>query len=157
MYVRSVEAMQSYCPNCGAPFTNGTVKCEYCGAALPVLQPVAVQQTTYQQPNYQQPNYQPPIYQQPVFTQPPAYQQNVYYRPFNAHLPIRSKYAAAALAFFLGGLGAHKFYLGKSAQGILMLIFCWTYIPSFIAFIDFIVLLCSSDQAFMQKYNCRIK
>lgn len=71
-------------------------------------------------------------------------------------LPRKDKIVAALLALFVGGLGIHKFYLGRTGAGIAMLLFCWTGIPSFIAFIDFIVLLCSSDHAFMQKYNCRI-
>ncbi len=43
---------------------------------------------------------------------------------------------AVLLALFLGGLGIHKFYLGQTGLGILYLIFCWTYIPSFIALIE---------------------
>ena len=47
------------------------------------------------------------------------------------------------LAFFLGGIGAHKFYAGKIGAGICYLFFCWTGIPAFIALIEFIVALCS--------------
>ena len=65
----------------------------------------------------------------------------------------KSRVAAALLAFFLGGFGAHKFYLGRIGQGILYLIFCWTFIPSIIAFIEFIIYLCSSDQEFAKKYG----
>lgn len=43
---------------------------------------------------------------------------------------------AVLLALFLGGLGIHKFYLGQTGLGILYLIFCWTYIPSFIGLIE---------------------
>lgn len=46
------------------------------------------------------------------------------------------------LAAFLGGIGVHKFYAGKIGTGILYLIFCWTFIPSTIAFIEFIIALC---------------
>ena len=37
---------------------------------------------------------------------------------------MKSKTTAVLLAFFLGGLGLHKFYLGKTFQGFLYLIFC---------------------------------
>ena len=40
------------------------------------------------------------------------------------------------LAFFLGGLGAHHFYMGNTGLGILYAIFCWTFIPAIIAFIE---------------------
>lgn len=51
------------------------------------------------------------------------------------------------LAFFLGGLGAHKFYAGKIGAGICYLLFCWTYVPAFIAFIEFIVAACQKSDA----------
>lgn len=40
------------------------------------------------------------------------------------------------LAFFLGGIGAHLFYYRKYVRGILYLLFCWTYIPIFLGWID---------------------
>ena len=61
--------------------------------------------------------------------------------------------AAILLAFFLGGFGVHKFYLGRVAQGILYLIFFWTFIPAIIAFIEFIIYLTMSDEAFAHKYG----
>ena len=65
----------------------------------------------------------------------------------------KSRIAAAILAFFLGGIGAHKFYLGQIGMGLLYLLFCWTFIPGIIAFIEFIILLCTSDADFNAKYN----
>ena len=51
------------------------------------------------------------------------------------------------LAFFLGGIGIHKFYVGKTSSGILYLLFCWTGIPALIAFIEFIVVICKPADA----------
>jgi TM2 domain-containing membrane protein YozV len=65
----------------------------------------------------------------------------------------KSRIAAALLALFLGGLGVHKFYLGQIGWGFIYLLFCWTFIPSVIAFIEFIVYLCMSDEAFAAKYG----
>ena len=59
---------------------------------------------------------------------------------------------AALLAFFLGWLGVHKFYLGKGFQGILYLLYCWTFIPAIISFIEGIVYLTRSDIEFKRKY-----
>ena len=55
---------------------------------------------------------------------------------------VVNKTTYCLLAFFLGGIGIHKFYAGKTSSGILYLIFFWTFIPAFIAFIEFIVALC---------------
>jgi TM2 domain-containing membrane protein YozV len=67
----------------------------------------------------------------------------------------KSRIAAALLAFFLGGFGIHKFYLGQVGLGILYLVFCWTFIPSIVAFIEFIIFLTMSDEAFALKYGQR--
>ncbi|MDR1056297.1 MAG: NINE protein [Prevotellaceae bacterium] len=66
---------------------------------------------------------------------------------------MKSKSTAAILAFFLGGFGIHRFYLGQTGLGILYLVFFWTFIPAIIALIDFIVFLTMSEETFNQKYN----
>lgn len=40
------------------------------------------------------------------------------------------------LALLLGGFGAHKFYMGKVGQGVLYLLFVWTFIPALVALIE---------------------
>lgn len=65
----------------------------------------------------------------------------------------KSKLVAAALAFFLGGLGIHKFYLNRTGQGLIYLCFSWTLIPMFVAFIETVYYLILSDEAFDKKYN----
>ncbi|MGB1262141.1 MAG: TM2 domain-containing protein [Cognaticolwellia sp.] len=71
------------------------------------------------------------------------------------------KIAAALFAFFLGAFGAHKFYLGYTKQGVIMLlVFLFGFIllglPSMIigiiAFVEFILYLVKSDEEFEQTY-----
>jgi TM2 domain-containing membrane protein YozV len=64
----------------------------------------------------------------------------------------KSKTSAALLALFLGGIGIHKFYLGSGGMGVLYLLFCWTFIPSIIAFIEALMLFGMSEQEFARKY-----
>lgn len=54
----------------------------------------------------------------------------------------KSRLCAALLAFFLGAFGIHRFYMGKTISGIFMLLFFWTGIPTIVAIIDLIMILC---------------
>lgn len=40
------------------------------------------------------------------------------------------------LALFLGGFGAHHFYMGRIGLGILYTLFIWTLIPTIVAFVE---------------------
>jgi TM2 domain-containing membrane protein YozV len=66
---------------------------------------------------------------------------------------MRSKKVAAVLAFFLGGIGVHKFYLGETGKGLLYLLFCWTLVPAILAFISFCRFAFGSQESFDAKYN----
>ena len=63
-----------------------------------------------------------------------------------------NKVALLLITFFLGGLGAHKFYQKKYLLGVLYLLFFWTYIPILAAFIEFIIYACKSEAELQQKY-----
>ena len=55
--------------------------------------------------------------------------------------------------FLLGSFGIHKFYLGKIGMGILYIVFCWSYIPAIVGFIEGIIYLSMNDEDFDMKYN----
>src|SRR5947209_1490863 len=65
----------------------------------------------------------------------------------------KNRIVAAVFALLLGGFGIHKFYLGRIGQGILYLIFCWTFIPTLVGFVEGIVYLTMSDQVFEARYG----
>ncbi|MBX3115646.1 MAG: NINE protein [Fimbriimonadaceae bacterium] len=91
-------------------------------------------------------------YQQGQYSQPPnPYAQ--YPRPgMQAYNPnAKQKVPAALLAFFLGSFGAHKFYLGHTTLGIVMLlvtILTCGYgglITGIWALYDFVMILCDKE------------
>ncbi len=63
-----------------------------------------------------------------------------------------SKVALLLITFFLGGLGAHKFYLKRYGLGVLYLLFFWTGIPGIIAFVEFILYCLKSETELQQRY-----
>ena len=67
----------------------------------------------------------------------------------------KSRITAGVLALLVGGLGVHKFYLGKVGLGIVYLLFFWTFVPAIIAFVEGIIYLVQDDQTFAtnQKVN----
>lgn len=78
----------------------------------------------------------------------------------------KSKLAAGLLAIFLGGLGIHKFYLGYSTPGVILLAvtvggFCLSFVligllffwvPGVIGLIEGIIYLTKSDDDFRESY-----
>lgn len=68
------------------------------------------------------------------------------------HFAKKDKVLAGVLAFFVGGLGIHRFYLGQW-WGIFYLIFWPTLIPSIVSVIEAIVFWASSQASWDRKYG----
>ena len=78
-------------------------------------------------------------------TVPPSNLQTHYNTP-------KSKTTAALLALFLGGIGVHYFYLGKTMAGLIFLLLFWTYIPALIALVQAIMMFTMTEEQFYEKY-----
>ena len=82
----------------------------------------------------------------------------------SAHAPApvyddRNKVVAALLAFFIGVLGVHRFYLGRTGTGIVMLLLSCTLVGLLLtvpwSIIDMIRYLVMSDREFAERYARR--
>jgi len=139
---------ENVCPQCGAPIDPGATECKFCGEKLAVQQAAQQVQPQPQIVYVQQPQPQVVVQQQP---------QQVYVTGIDPSWPVKSKVTAGVLGILLGGLGIHKFYMGKIGMGILYLVFCWTYIPAIVGFVEGIIYLCSNDENFQLKNHVRLK
>ena len=122
------------------------------------INPAEPQQPEYQAP---QPEYQAP---QPEYQAPqPEYQAPQPDAPVGGRLPSRSKekLVAGLLALFLGTLGIHKFYLGYTKAGVIMLLVsvigsvlfgAGPAVMAVIALIEAIMYLTKSDDDFDRIY-----
>lgn len=66
---------------------------------------------------------------------------------------MKNKIVAGVFGIVLGGLGIHKFYLGRFKMGVLYLLFCWTGIPSIVGIIEGVLYLTMSDSEFNERYS----
>jgi len=60
---------------------------------------------------------------------------------------------AGILALLLGGFGVHKFYLGYTGAGVIMLLLACVGISGFIALAEGIIYLTKSDEEFIETYQ----
>lgn len=69
---------------------------------------------------------------------------------------MKSKIVAGVLGILLGGIGAHRFYLGRICAGIFSILFFWTGIPGLVGVIEGIIYLLTDERKFLVKY-CKMK
>ena len=155
------SADQKHCFSCGVVIHASAQSCPKCGAVQPKTSLVQ----TIAQSIHQEEKGTVDLLPNHVFCR--GCGQPIHYQAFNCpkcgapqHASTRvssggrkDRVAAALIAFFLGGFGGHKFYLGSVGIGIMYLVFCWTFIPALIAFIEGIIYLTMSDEDFTRKYG----
>jgi len=123
------------CKNCGASVRPGTTRCVKCGSLVEWPQ---------------QPQTAPPPPQVVYVPQQQAYPTQAPVQQPIAMGPPKSKVAAALLAFFLGCLGIHNFYLGYTGRGLAQLLITvltlgyGVIVTGIWAFIEFILILTGS-------------
>lgn len=147
------------CKNCSTNYDDNAPYCPYCGAPNDMAHGSRQSQNEYYNPNAQQggqyyyngqPNTQQPNYQ---------YQQDMNYNPQQMNTePTKEKIVAGLLAILIGTLGIHKFYLGYTKSGIIMLLVSLlTFgvgapVMTVISLIEGILYLTKSDAEFYQTY-----
>jgi hypothetical protein len=119
-----------YCQKCGKEIDDNAVVCPNCGVPTE---------------NYQQPQQQPNIVINNANT-------NTNVNGLGVGISPKSRTVAALLCFFLGVLGIHRFYVGKTGTGVI-----WLFTAGLFgigAIVDFIAILMGS---FRDKYGLVIK
>lgn len=111
------ERTTKYCQHCGQLIDKECVVCPHCGKQVADLKTAAPQ----------------------AAPQPTIVVNNTNTAVANGRGKEINKWIAALLCFFLGGIGAHKFYEGKIGMGILYIFTLG--LAGIGALIDFIVIL----------------
>ena len=65
---------------------------------------------------------------------------------------VETKLIQSALAIFLGSFGAHKFYQGKTLQGVIYFLLSWTLMPGLISTLEGIRYLFMPVEDFYEQY-----
>lgn len=124
--------MNTFCTACGKAFDYSAKFCAQCGSsstsltALPPPPPIPT-------PTMSTAFWQDELVLKQDLMRDMTNDQRLFFQGEVNRLR-KSPKKAFWLAFCLGGGGAHHFYLGNTGRAVLYLCFCWTTIPSFVAF-----------------------
>lgn len=69
------------------------------------------------------------------------------------YVSVKSKTTAGILGILLGGIGVHKFYMGKIGAGFVYLLLSWTWLPLIAGIVEGILYLVEDDARFQAKLN----
>jgi DNA-directed RNA polymerase subunit RPC12/RpoP len=124
-----------FCANCGSIVEQGIKFCANCGTSV-----------SEQQPPQQPPQQAAPAAQ--AYTPAQPYAPAPTYTPTQQGAPggvsPHNRTVTLLLCIFLGYIGVHKFYVGKTGEGVAYFLLSWTLIPAFIAFIEIFIIAAGS-------------
>ena len=120
-----VQENIKFCKHCGAKIPAAAVICTHCGCQVEDIKH----------------NEQPSIIINNSNT-------NSNVNPAMFGVRVKNKWVAFLLCFFLGFLGAHKFYEGKIGMGILYIFTCGLFGIGWL--VDCIVLLCKPNPYYVR-------
>jgi TM2 domain-containing membrane protein YozV len=123
------------CPVCRKPILADSTKCRFCGELLKMEVLLSPPPST--------PNVMPPQtctsssvdqYEIALLNRLTPEQRSFFQAEFNA--TKKSETTGVVLALFLGGVGAHHFYMRRPVLGATYALLFWTFIPTVISFIE---------------------
>ena len=165
-----VQDNAKFCTECGSPMGTPFAESKYSGASFE-----ASQQPFYEEPPHESwsqdtwnqgagQTFQggPQGYPQGGYNQGYPQQGNYYGDALAGQVGQKSKIAAGLLAILLGSLGVHKFYLGYTSTGVIMLLVSifgaiafglGPIVMGVISLVEGIIYLTKSDADFYETYE----
>lgn len=131
------KVYQNKCFGCGASINKNEQKCSYCGTPNPGYSEIqnAINSVVGK-------------ITKPLLASGSTREETHELKKPYKNAKLANKYVYGILGILLGGIGAHKFYIGRFSTGLVYIIFCWTGIPEVIGLIEGILaLLKESDDA----------
>ena len=125
------QAPTKFCKHCGAKIAEAAVICPQCGCQVEEMKKAEVQQ--------------PSIVINNANTNTNT---NNNMNGMGMYMRARNKWVAFLLCFFLGFVGAHKFYEGRAGMGIVYILTCGLFGIGW--FIDLISLLCKPNPYYVK-------
>ncbi len=142
--------MALFCTKCGAQNNDFARACSICQAELPLI---SGKQTGYQADT--PPPFEP-VYQ-PIQPPSPIYGQQPYAQDWQAR-GANKKIAAGICGILVGTFGVHKFILGYTTEGLIMLLVSLlscgmlAIVMQVIGIVEGIMYLTKSDEDFVRTY-----